>query len=429
MTGLITWIAVAVFVATYILLATDLLHKTVVTMIGAAFFLFLHILDSKEAYSLIDWNVIFLLIGMMIIVGITRRSGLFQYVAIKAAKFARGEPIRILILLSLITALFSAFLDNVTTILIIAPVTILIAVELDITPLPFLICNAIASNIGGTATLIGDPPNIIIGSAARLSFVDFLANLAPVVAILLAAFSLFSLLVFRGQMKVSATRKARIMSFDERRAIENKPLLVQSLVVLALVLAGFLLHDALGVEVSVVALSGAFILTGITERHEVENVFLEIEWATLFFFIGLFILVGGLVKLGIIKLLARYLLSLTGGNLKSTATVVIWISGLFSAFVDNIPYVATMTPLIQDVGSSFGVEAVRPLWWALSLGACLGGNGTLVGASANVVSAGLAQKNGYRITFMEFTKYGALFTVISLAASSAYVWLRYFISG
>jgi Na+/H+ antiporter NhaD/arsenite permease-like protein len=428
MMSLITWIAIAVFAATYILLATDLLHKTVVTMIGAAVFLFLHILDSKEAYSIIDWNVIFLLIGMMIIVGITRRSGVFQYVAIKAAKFARGEPVRILILLSLITAVFSAFLDNVTTILIIAPVTILIAVELDITPLPFLICNVIASNVGGTATLIGDPPNIIIGSAARLSFVDFLANLAPVIAILLAAFSLFSLLVFRGQMKVSAPRKARIMSFEEERAIENKPLLVQSLVVLALVLAGFLLHDVLGVEVSVVALSGAFVLTAITERHEVENVFLEIEWATLFFFIGLFILVGGLVKLGIIKLLAQYLLSLTGGNLKSTAIIVIWISGLFSAFVDNIPYVATMTPLIQDIGSSFGVEAVRPLWWALSLGACLGGNGTLVGASANVVSAAMAKKNGYPLTFMEFSKYGALFTVISLAASSAYVWLRYFIA-
>jgi TRAP-type C4-dicarboxylate transport system permease large subunit len=271
----IGWIAIAVFVSTYILLAAEVVHKTTVTILGAAVFLFLHILDSKEAYSLIDWNVIFLLIGMMIIVAITRRSGMFQYVAIRAARLARGEPVRILILLSLVTAVFSAFLDNVTTILIIAPVTILIAVELNISPLPFLICNAIASNIGGTATLIGDPPNIIIGSAARLSFLDFLSNLGPVILIILAAFTVFSLLAFRGQMKVSATRKARIMSFDERRAIENKPLLIRSLIVLALVITGFLLHDALGVEVSVVALSGAFVLMAITERHEVEKVFLE----------------------------------------------------------------------------------------------------------------------------------------------------------
>jgi Na+/H+ antiporter NhaD/arsenite permease-like protein len=423
----VAWIAVAVFVGTYLLISTEFVHKTIAAVIGAAVILFLHILDSKEAYSLIDWNVIFLLIGMMIIVAITRRSGVFQFVAIKAAKFARGEPVRILVLLSLITAVFSAFLDNVTTILIIAPVTILIAVELDITPVPFLICNAIASNVGGTATLIGDPPNIIIGSAARLSFLDFLLNLAPVIVVILLAFSVFALLAFRGQMKVSAPRKARIMSFDEGRAIENKPLLIRSLVVLSLVITGFLLHDALRVEVSVIALSGAFVLMGITERHEVEKVFLEIEWATLFFFIGLFILVGGLVKLGIIKLLAQYLLGLTGGNLRSTTTIVIWASGFFSSFVDNIPYVATMTPLIKDIGSTLGTEAIRPLWWALSLGACLGGNGTLVGASANVVSAGLAQKNGYRITFMDFTKYGALFTVISLAVSSVYVWLRYFV--
>jgi Na+/H+ antiporter NhaD/arsenite permease-like protein len=423
----VTWVALAVFVGTYILIASELIHKTIVALLGAVIFLFLHILEAKEAFTLIDWNVIFLLIAMMIIISITRRSGLFQFVAIKAAKFARGEPVRILILLSLITAVFSAFLDNVTTVLILAPVIILIAVELDISPVPFLICGALASNIGGTATLIGDPPNIIIGSAARLSFMDFLLNLAPVIIIVLLVFSGFAFVVFRRTMKVSAPRKARIMSFNERQAIENRPLLIKSLAALTLVIAGFMLHDVLRLEVSVIALSGAAVLMAITDRHEVDKVFLEIEWGTLFFFVGLFILVGGLVKLGIIKIMAQFLLGLTRGDIESTATIVIWASGFFSAFVDNIPYVATMTPLIVDIGSTLGIEATRPLWWALSLGACLGGNGTLVGASANVVSAGLAQKNGYRITFMEFTKYGALFTVISLAVSSVYVWLRYFV--
>jgi Na+/H+ antiporter NhaD/arsenite permease-like protein len=332
----------------------------------------------------------------------------------------------ILVLLSVVTGVISAFLDNVTTILITAPVTILIAVELGISPVPLLVCGAIASNIGGTATLIGDPPNIMIGSAAGLSFMDFLTNLAPVVLVCLAGFSLLAWLLFRRQLKVPATRKARIMSLDARQAIQNRPLLVKSLAVLAAVIAGFLLHDRLHVDASVVALTGASVLMLLSDRHEVDAVLRDVEWGTIVFFIGLFVMVGGLVKLGLIAAVARWLLGLTGGRVPTTATVVLWASGVLSAFVDNIPYVATMTPLIKDIGVSLGHAAVLPLWWALSLGACFGGNGTLVGASANVVTVGLAAKSGYKVAFLEFTKYSALFAVMTLLVSNAYLWLRYF---
>jgi Na+/H+ antiporter NhaD/arsenite permease-like protein len=421
----LTWIALALFLATYAAISTEIAHKTIVALLGAAVFILAGILSGGEAFAFIDWNVIFLLIGMMIIINITRHTGIFQYVAIKAAKLARGEPILILVLLSVITAVISAFLDNVTTIMIIAPVTILIAVELGISPVPFLVSAAIASNIGGTATLIGDPPNIMIGSAAGLSFLDFLVNLTPAILIILAVFSLMAFLLFRKALRVPATRKARIMSFDERQAIQNRPLLAKSLVVLALVIAGFLLHGLLKVEASTVALFGSTLLMLLSDRHEVEAVFREVEWGTIFFFIGLFILVGGLVKLGLIKLVAGFLLGLTHGNIPSTSLIVVWASGVLSAFIDNIPYVATMTPLIKDIGVTLGAGAILPLWWSLSLGACLGGNGTLIGASANVVAAGLAKKNGYPISFMDFTKYGALFTLMSLVVSTVYVWLRF----
>jgi Na+/H+ antiporter NhaD/arsenite permease-like protein len=421
----LTWIALALFLGTYVIISTEVVHKTIIALLGATVFILAGILSGPEAFAFIDWNVIFLLISMMIIINITRHTGLFQYIAIKAAKLARGEPILILVLLSVITAVISAFLDNVTTIMIIAPVTILIAVELGISPVPFLVCGAIASNIGGTATLIGDPPNIMIGSAAGLSFLDFLVNLTPVILVILAVFSLMAFLMFRNALKVPATRKARVLSFDERQAIENRPLLYKSLAVLALVIAGFLLHGLLKVEASTVALFGATLLMLLSDRHEVEAVFREIEWGTIFFFIGLFVLVGGLVKLGVIKLIARFLLGLTHGDIPSTALIVVWASGVLSAFIDNIPYVATMTPLIKDIGASLGAGAILPLWWSLSLGACLGGNGTLVGASANVVTAGLARKNGYRITFLDFTKYGALFALMSLVLSTIYIWLRY----
>jgi Na+/H+ antiporter NhaD/arsenite permease-like protein len=422
----IAWTALALFLGVYVAISLEAAHKTIVALVGAALFLLVGVLDATEAFAFIDWHVIFLLVSMMVIVNIARHTGMFQWVAIRTAKLARGEPALILVLLSLATALMSAFLDNVTTILITAPVTILIAVELGISPVPFLVCGAIASNIGGTATLIGDPPNIMIGSAAGLSFNDFLANLAPAIIVCLAGFSLMAWLLFRRQLRVSATRKARIMSLDARQAIQDRPLLAKSLAVLGAVIAGFLLHDLLHVEASVVALTGASVLMLISDRHEVDAVLRDVEWGTIVFFIGLFVMVGGLVKLGLIAAVSRWLIGLTGGHIPTTATVVLWASGVLSAFVDNIPYVATMTPLIKDIGSSLGATAVLPLWWALSLGACLGGNGTLVGASANVVTAGIAGKSGYRISFLEFTKFGALFMLMTLLLSNGYLWMRYF---
>lgn len=420
------WVALAAFLGSYVAISTEVINKTIVALLGASLYMTLGILKGTEAFGFIDWNVIFLLVSMMIIVNISRHTGMFQYLAIRMAKLARGEPILILVLLAVVTALVSAFLDNVTTILITAPVTILIAVELGISPVPFLVCGAIASNIGGAATLIGDPPNMIIGSAAGLTFMDFLLNLSPVILLILVVFSLMAYLLFRRSLKVPATAKARVMSFDERKAIENRPLLVKSLAVLALVIAGFLLHGLIRVEASVIALSGASLLMLLSDRREVEAVFREVEWGTIFFFIGLFVLVGGLVKLGLIGAMARFLLGLTRGNLPRTSLTVVWASGLLSAFIDNVPYVATMTPLIESLGALLGAGNIQPLWWSLALGACLGGNGTLIGASANVVAAGLARKSGYRVSFLDFTKYGALFALMSLLLSSAYIWLRYF---
>jgi Na+/H+ antiporter NhaD/arsenite permease-like protein len=425
----LSWAALLLFLGVYVAISLEAAHKTIVALVGAAIFLLVGVLDATEAFGFIDWHVIFLLVSMMVIVNIARHTGMFQWVAIRTAKLARGEPVAILVLLSVVTAFISAFLDNVTTILITAPVTILIAVELGVSPVPFLVCGAIASNIGGTATLIGDPPNIMIGSAAGLTFNDFLANLTPAILVCLVGFSLMAWLLFRGQLKVSATRKARIMTLDARQAIQNRPLLVKSLAVLAAVVAGFLLHDVIGVEASVIALAGASVLMLISDRHEVDAVLRDVEWGTIVFFIGLFVMVGGLVKLGLIGAVARWLIGLTGGDIPTTGTVVLWASGVLSAFIDNIPYVATMTPLIKDIGVSLGAQAVLPLWWALSLGACLGGNGTLVGASANVVTAGIAAKSGYKITFLEFTKYGALFMLMTLALSTGYLWLRYFRAG
>jgi Na+/H+ antiporter NhaD/arsenite permease-like protein len=382
-------------------------------------------IDTEKAYQVIDWNVIFLLISMMIIVGITKKTGIFQYVAIKTAKLAKGDPMTIMILMGLITAVFSALLDNVTTVLILTPVTILIAVVLGISPIPFIITEAISSNIGGTATLIGDPPNIMIGSAANLDFVSFLVNLAPVVLILLAVTSVIYYLIFSKKMHVSNERKAKIMEFDESKSIENVPLLIKSLTVLGLVILGFLLHGFLHVEASVIALMGASILMLLTGSHEVDEFFHEIEWGTIFFFVGLFIMVGGLVELGLMNKLAGLILDFTKGDMKMTALALIWLSGVMSAVVDNIPYVATMIPLIQDMGQALGDTAIQPLWWSLALGACFGGNGTLIGASANVVAVGLAGKSGYKISFIEFTKYGALITFVSLIISTVYIYLRY----
>jgi Na+/H+ antiporter NhaD/arsenite permease-like protein len=416
-------LAVSLFVVSFILISTEKINKTLVAMLGAMLFISMGLIDQHAAFEHVDWNVIFLLIGMMIIVGITRHTGLFQYIAIRTAKAVKGDPLKILVALAMITAVLSALLDNVTTILIITPVSILIAVELGISPIPFVISNAIASNIGGTATLIGDPPNIMIGSAAGFTFVDFLVRLGPVVLVTLLVLSLMIFLFFRKKLKVSKQRQGRIMEFNEALSITDRPLLIKSLSVIVLVFAGFMTHGISGIEPATIALLGAGILMLLSGKEEVEEFFHEVEWTTIFFFIGLFVLVGALEELRVIELLAGQVMNLTGGDVTVTSMVVIWMSGILSGIVDNIPYVATMIPLVEHLGETLGTVAVMPIWWSLALGSCFGGNGTLIGASANVVGAGLAGRSGYKISFLQFTKYGALVTAVSLVISTVYVYL------
>ncbi len=421
------WLAIAIFVVLYIAISLEKVNKTILALLGAGVFAFFHFIEGEKIFAVVDWNVIFLLVSMMVIVAITKQTGVFQYVAIKLAKLSRGNPVTIIVLLSLATAVFSAFLDNVTTVLIFVPVAILIAQELDISPVPYVVALAMASNVGGTATLIGDPPNIMIASAAGLSFNSFLVNLAPVVLFLLVGLCGFLWLLFHKQMRVSNEKRARIMNFDETRVLTNPPLMVKSLSVLGLVILGFFLHGVLDLEPSMIALLGAAVLMLLATPHEIEELLHEVEWTTILFFIGLFILVGGLVEVGVMRILAQKIVSLTRGSMTSTAMLLVWMSGIFSAIVDNIPYVATMIPLIKEMGASFGGQSLDPLWWSLALGACLGGNGTLVGASANVVSVGMAKKSGIAISFWDFTKYGILYTLVSLLVSSVYVYLRYFV--
>lgn len=418
--------AVAFFVISFIIISTEKINKTVTALIGAAIFIIAGWLSQETAFHYVDWNVIFLLVGMMIIVGITKETGLFQYIAIKSVKLVGGHPVKILISQALITAVLSAFLDNVTTVLILCPIAILVAVELGLSPTPYVINCAIASNIGGTATLIGDPPNILIGSASGLDFVAFITNLGPAIVVCLAVYCLIVYLFFRKRLVVPVERRARVLEFDDTKSITDRPLLIKSLVVILLVIAGFLTHGLTGLEPATIALGGAAVLMLLSGKKEVEDFFREVEWGTIFFFVGLFMMVGGLEELGVINLVARGLIELTGGNLKATSVLLVWGSGTLSAVVDNIPYVATMIPLVEDFGRALSGTSIDPLWWSLALGACLGGNGTLIGASANVVSAGVATKSGYKISFLEFTKYGVVITVITLAISTLWVLLVYF---
>jgi len=420
-----SYIAVGVFGLSMFAIVTEKIHKTSVAILGAMLMVILGVESQTAAFSHIDWNVIFLLIGMMVITNITKRTGLFQYIAIRIAKFARGEPVAIMILLALVTAAISAVLDNVTTVLILVPITFLIAVELGVAPTPFVITLAMASNVGGTATLVGDPPNIMIGSAAGFGFVDFIFNNTPVILLNLVALCVFVYFAFSKAMVVTNERKARILAFDDTKAIEDKPLLFKSLVVLGLVVGAFLFHSIVHVEPSTIALSGAAVLLVLSGIGDVEGIFGEIEWTTIMFFVGLFMIVGGLVETGLIARMSTALLGATEGRIGLTTLVILWASGILSGVVDNIPFVATMIPLIKNMGTSLGAGAIEPLWWALSLGACLGGNGTIIGASANVVAVGISRKNGHPISFWDFTKYGAAYTVISLLISSVYMIVRY----
>jgi Na+/H+ antiporter NhaD/arsenite permease-like protein len=428
-----TAIAVTVFVVAYAFIATEKIPKTVAALGGAGVVLALGVSGADDAFfsedTGIDWNVVFLLLGMMIIVGILRRTGVFEYVAIWAAKRAKGSPLRVMVLLSLITAVTSAFLDNVTTVLLIAPVTLLVCDRLDIKPAPFLIAEVLASNIGGTATLIGDPPNIIIGSRAGLAFNDFLVNLAPIVAIELVVFTLVLPRLFRGSFTVDPARVADVMVLNEREAIRNPKLLLKSGAVLLAVLAAFVLHSVIHIEPSIVALLGAGVLV-LLSGTEPKQYLAGVEWETLLFFAGLFIMIGALVKTGVIDTLARLAAEATGGNALLAVMLILGVSALLSGVIDNIPYVATMSPLVlaltHDIPDPTHSEA---LWWSLAIGADFGGNMTAVGASANVVMLGIAARSGSPISFWEFTRKGAVVTVITVLVAAPYLWLRYFVLG
>jgi Na+/H+ antiporter NhaD/arsenite permease-like protein len=424
--------AIAVFVAAYVLIAMDKLNRAAVALSGAAAMVVIGATRGEFAFfgedTGVDWNVIFLLLGMMVIVGILRRTGVFEYLAITAAQSAKGRPFRMMVLLVLTTALASALLDNVTTVLLIAPVTLLVCNQLGLDPVSFLLAEVMASNIGGTATLIGDPPNIIIGSRAGLGFNDFLVHMGPIVLMLLVLYIGLAWLLWGRKLQHDEARAAQLMKLKKDEAITDRPLLIKMIVVLALVLAGFIAHSLTHVEPSVVALLGAGAAIALSRQAPAEYLE-EVEWETLLFFSGLFIMVGTLVHQGVIGQLASLMASALGDQYLLGAQLVLLGSALFSGIVDNIPFVATMSPLVYGiVGSASGLPPQQQsLWWALALGADLGGNATLVGASANVVVTGIAKRNGHPITFWTFSKYGLPVTIVTILACVPYLALRYFV--
>ena len=421
-------LALAVFVAAYVLIATEKIPRATTALGGAAAMVLIGATDDAGMFfsqeSGIDWNVIFLLLAMMIIVGIIRQTGLFEFLAIWAAKRARGYPFRIMVILVVITAVLSAFLDNVTTVLLTAPVTLLVCERLAAPPVPFLIAEVMASNIGGTATLIGDPPNIIIASRGGLSFNDFAVNLAPIVAVLLLVFIGLCRLMFRSAFQFHPDRAARVMALNEKEALGAKPLLVKSLVVVGLVLTGFVARPVLGLAPSVVAMLGAGLLV-LLARLETRKVFADVEWETLLFFAGLFIMVGSLVNLGVIASVGNAMAATIGDQYGLASIVVLGGSALVSGIIDNIPYVATLAPITQSIVEAGG-DPARPLWWALALGADLGGNATAVGASANVVVIGIARRYDHPISFWTFTKYGLVVTAVTIGLCLPYLYIRYY---
>ncbi|WP_307564322.1 ArsB/NhaD family transporter [Paenibacillus sp. V4I7] len=420
-------LAIGIFLLTYGMIIAEKIHRTIVAMIGGVLMVVLGVVDQESAMHHIDFNTLGLLIGMMIIVSITAETGLFKYIALIAAKKAKGDPVRILVSLVLITAIGSAFLDNVTTVLLMVPVTFSITRQLRVNPIPFLITQIIASNIGGTATLIGDPPNIMIGSAVKeLTFMAFINNLAPVVVVIMAVTIPIFVFLFRKQIQTTPELKQSIMRIDEKEVITDHKLLTKSLSILGLTIVGFFLHQLFHLESATVALAGAFLLLLLTGEHAMEEAFTKVEWTTIFFFVGLFVLVSGLVETGIISKLAAQAIELTGGNPVATSMLILWLSAIASAFLDNIPFVATMIPMIQEMGN-MGVENLEPLWWSLALGACLGGNGTLIGASANLIVAGMSGKEGHPIKFVTFMKYGFPLMLLSVVLANIYIYFRYLI--
>ncbi|HTK78882.1 MAG TPA: ArsB/NhaD family transporter [Rhizomicrobium sp.] len=425
----------ATLVLVYILIVTEWVNRAVIALLAAAALVTLGVLDQTEAVRAIDFNTVGLLAGMMIMVAVARKSGLFGYVAIRAAQLMRGSPPGILIALALTTAVFSAFLNNVTTVLLVVPVTFVVCGELKVPVYPFLFAEVFASNIGGTATLIGDPPNIMIGSAAHLSFDDFFLNLAPIVAVIMATQLAVNHIIWGAQMRATPEDRAHVMALKADEAIEDRRLLIWSLVIIAVAIAAFVLEDQLHLQAATIAMfAGALMLlienlplAHAEHSRNVTSALNEIEWITIFFFLGLFIVVGAVEHSGVLRYLADELLQFTGGNSRLAATAVLWASAILSAIVDNIPFVATMIPLIKSLAPAFGGDqALLPIWWSLALGACLGGNGTLVGASPNLVAAGLAEKAGVEFSFLKFTALAFPMMLASIAICHVYILWRYF---
>lgn len=437
-------IATIIFIASYGLIVSEKLDKTKVALIGAGLMLILKIVSQHEAFYeekyAVDYNVIFLLIGMMIIVNILSKTGIFQFLAVKVAKLAKGKPLLILIFFAFVTAILSALLDNVTTVLLLVPVTLFIADELELDPFPFLLSEVMASNIGGTATLIGDPPNIMIASKVQLTFMDFIYHMAPAVFFIFPFFILTIKLLFGKKLYVREEIQQKILAINEYSLIKDYNLLIKSLSILGIVILGFIFHGTFHYEPATIALIGAALLL-ILSKEDPHHVLRELEWPTLFFFIGLFIIVGGVVKVGLISKLSEGMIALTHPNQENmfvTAITTLWFSAISSAIVDNIPFVASMIPLLMDTAHSVlpsGTDftsvvqhpTLMPVWWSLALGACLGGNGTPVGASANVITIGLAAKAGYPISFKKFIIYAIPITIETLIISTIYIWLRYYV--
>lgn len=429
------WTSTILLVVTYVIIITERVNRAIVALLGAGLMIQFGVLDQAEAVKGIDFDTIALLTGMMILVSVSRKSGMFEFVAIWSAKKAKAEPWRVMLMLSVTTAVLSAFLDNVTTVLLIVPVTLVITKELDVPPFPFLFSEVLASNIGGTATLIGDPPNILIGTQANLSFNDFVVNLTPVIILVMAVQAVMTHLIWGHKLRATADAEARVMAMREREAIQDWRLLKQSLVVLGVVIAAFVLARPLRLEPGTIAMFGAAILM-LLDTHEhhpavqsarVTQTFGDVEWVTIFFFVGLFVVVHGVEVGGLLQYLAEQLVKATGGNKAITAYAILWSSAILSAIVDNIPFVATMIPLIKSMAPAYGgMQHIEPLWWALSLGACLGGNGTLIGASANLTVAGLADRAGVPFRFWTYTYYAFPMMLVSVAVCQVYVWLRYF---
>jgi Na+/H+ antiporter NhaD/arsenite permease-like protein len=415
-------LGLVVFVATYALIATERIHKTIAAMAGGTGMVLLGIVSQEEAFEHIDFNVIFLLAGMMILASIIRKTGVFGWMAVRAARFAGGDAYRILVVMSVITAIASAFLDNVTTVVLVGPITLFLASRLGANPIPFIVAEILASNIGGAATLIGDPPNILIGSAAGIDFATFALHMAPLSAIVLVLFLVAARWLFRKDLGIDPSMRDALLALDERQMIADPRLLRRSLVVLGVTLLGFLVHGQLGYEPATVALTGAVVLM-VVAREDPHDVLKDVEWPTLFFFIGLFMLIAGVIEIGMIQAIAQVLTDFTGGALALGTYVLLWLSAILSGVVDNIPYTATMIPVVEELSAPHDGQQV--LWWALAAGADFGGNFTIIGASANVILASMAEREGHPITFGTFFRYAAPVTVGSIIVSMAYLWVRY----